>query len=334
MQQPYAEQSTQLLFIGTAILFSWHLCLTALYRERGSVSVWGLARLLLIIGSYIALWLAVRDGYLNTLYPTLKPFLVDNSHEHVWLGFALLSSQLASGLTLIIITLWKRTSTETAILAAWLTGNAIFFDFGLIAISTTLFSALLLAMFVSLIQSAYDLAFVDALTLLPGRRALDERMGTLSKQFSIAMIDIDHFKKFNDSYGHDTGDQVLRLVASKIRKVGAGGIAYRYGGEEFAVLFPQKKLELIEPALNKLRENIAGYQMTLRSKERMQSKKLGEQLRGVVSPREKGINVTVSIGVSQKTEQNNTPELVIKSADKSLYRAKNTGRNRVISTLN
>jgi len=333
LQQPYAEQSTQLLFIGTAILFSWHLCLTALYRERGSVSGWGLARLLVIIGSYILLWVAVRDGHLNTLYPTIKPLLIDKNQDQVWLGLALLTSQLASGTVLLIITLWKRTSTETAILAAWLTGNAIFFDFGLIAISTTLFTALLLAMFISLIQSAYDLAFVDALTLLPGRRALDERMGTLSKHFSIAMIDIDHFKKFNDNYGHDTGDQVLRLVASKIRKVGSGGIAYRYGGEEFAILFPKKNVELIEPSLNKLRESIANYQMTLRSKERIKSKKLGEQLRGVVTPREKGINVTVSIGASQKTEQHHTPELVIKTADKALYRAKNTGRNRVITTV-
>lgn len=218
-------------------------------------------------------------------------------------------------------------------MAAWLTGNAIFVDFGIIAISTTLFTALLLAMFISLIQSAYDLAFVDALTLLPGRRALDERMGTLNKHFSIAMIDIDHFKKFNDSYGHDTGDQVLRLVASKIRKVGAGGIAYRYGGEEFAILFPKRNVELIEPALNKLRQNIANYQMALRSKERIRSKKLGEQLRGVIPPREKGINVTVSIGVSQKTDLHSTPELVIKSADKALYRAKNAGRNRVVTIL-
>ncbi len=330
MQTPYAEPSTQLLFIGNAILFSWHLCLAAFYRERGSVSGWGLFRLFLIIGSYIVLWVGVRDGYLDALHPILAPYLINQHNDHSWVGSALLLSQLLSGIVLIALALWKRTSTETALLAAWLTGNAIFFDFALNAISTTLFTALLLAMFVSLIQSAYDLAFVDALTLLPGRRALDERLGTLTKHFTIAMVDVDHFKKFNDSYGHDVGDQVLRLVASKLRKVGCGGVAYRYGGEEFSILFPHKSADRIEPALNKVREGIANYQMTLRSQERSKSKKLGEKLRYAVVSRQKNVNITVSIGVAEKTDTAFTPEEVIKCADEALYQAKNSGRNRVI----
>nr|WP_285903101.1 GGDEF domain-containing protein [Alkalimarinus sediminis] len=197
-------------------------------------------------------------------------------------------------------------------------------------ISTTLFTALLLALFISLIQSAYDLAFVDALTLLPGRRALDEKMGTLTKHYTIAMLDVDHFKKFNDTYGHDTGDQVLRLVASKIRKIGSGGVAYRYGGEEFAILFPKRSAELVEPALNKLKDTISSYRMTLRNKERTSSKKLGEKLRGVVAPRQKNVNITVSIGVAQKNDTHHSAEDVIKDADEALYRAKNAGRNRVV----
>lgn len=331
MQKPFSESSTQLLFIGTAILFSWHLCLTGFYRERGSISSWGVSRLLLIIGSYFVLWVIVRDGYLDTLYPVIEPYINTHQNDRAWLGLALLLSQLGSGTLLLVLTLWKRTSTETALLAAWLTGNAIFYDFAVSGISTTLFTALLLALFISLIQSAYDLAFVDALTLLPGRRALDEKMGTLTKNYSIAMIDVDHFKKFNDTYGHDTGDQVLRLVASKIRKVGSGGTAYRYGGEEFAILFPKRSAELVEPALNKLRESISSYQMTLRNKERTPSKKLGEKLRGVVAARQKNVNITVSIGVAQKRDSHHSAEDVIKDADDALYRAKNTGRNRVVT---
>ena len=333
MQKPFTESSTQLLFIGTAVLFSWHLLLTGFYRERGSISGWGVSRLLVIIASYFTLWVFVRDGYLDSLYPAIEPYISTDKHDRAWLGTALLLSQLGSGTLLLALTLWKRTSTETALLAAWLTGNAIFYDFAVSGISTTLFTALLLALFISLIQSAYDLAFVDALTLLPGRRALDEKMGTLTKHYSIAMIDVDHFKKFNDTYGHDTGDQVLRLVASKIRKVGSGGLAYRYGGEEFAILFPKRSAELVEPALNKLREAISNYQMTLRNKERTPSKKLGEKLRGVVAPRQKNVNITVSIGVAQKHEAHHSAEDVIKDADDALYKAKNSGRNRVATKV-
>ncbi|WP_250657239.1 GGDEF domain-containing protein [Alkalimarinus coralli] len=331
MQQPYTESATQLLFIGNAILFSWHLCLTAFYREKGSISSWGVSRLVFVIGSYVVLWLAVRDGYADTLYPVIQSYITSPENNRAWLSLTLLISQLASGILLLAITLWKRTSTETALLAAWLTGNAIFYDFSISGISTTLFTALLLAMFISLIQSAYDLAFVDALTLLPGRRALDEKMGTLTRQYSIAMIDVDHFKKFNDTYGHSTGDQVLRLVASKVRKVGAGGLAYRYGGEEFAILFPKKKAETVEPYLNKLRESISGYQMTLRNNNRAQSKKLGEKLRGAIAARQKNVNITVSIGVAEKLESHHSAEDVIKDADEALYKAKNTGRNKVIA---
>ena len=58
----------------------------------------------------------------------------------------------------------------------------------------------------------------------------------------MAMIDVDHFKKFNDTHGHDIGDQVLKLVAARLAQVEGGGIAYRYGGEEFAVLFPDRPI--------------------------------------------------------------------------------------------
>lgn len=333
MQKPFSEITTQLLFIGNAILFSWHLCLTGFYRERGSISSWGVIRLLVIIASYYILWILVRDGYLDNFYSIIKPYITTNEHARAWLGILLLLSQLASGVVLLGLTLWKRTSTETALLAAWLTGNAIFYDFALPGISTVLFTALLLALFISLIQSAYDLAFVDSLTLLPGRRALDEKMGTLSKHYAIAMIDVDHFKQFNDTYGHDTGDQVLRLVASKVRKVGCGGHAYRYGGEEFAVLFPKKSAKTVEPALNKLRENISNYQMTLRNKKRVRNKKLGEKLRGAIIPRQKNINITVSIGVAEKQNEHHSADEVIIDADKALYKAKNTGRNRVVTKL-
>ncbi|MDP0971523.1 diguanylate cyclase, partial [Klebsiella pneumoniae] len=85
-------------------------------------------------------------------------------------------------------------------------------------------------------------AFRDELTGLPGRRALNERTQRLGRNYVLAITDVDHIKRFNDTHGHDVGDQVLRLVASKLSKVNGGGRAYRYGGEEFAVVFAGKSL--------------------------------------------------------------------------------------------
>ncbi|MBA1201679.1 diguanylate cyclase [Pseudomonas capeferrum] len=83
-------------------------------------------------------------------------------------------------------------------------------------------------------QEAYQMVFRDELTGLPGRRALNERLQCLGRTYVLAMTDVDHFKKFNDTHGHDVGDQVPRLVASKLSKVSGGGRANRHGMERFA----------------------------------------------------------------------------------------------------
>ena len=86
-------------------------------------------------------------------------------------------------------------------------------------------------------RSAYELAYRYQLTGLKGRRAMDEHLQALGRHYAIAMIDIVHFKRFNDTHGHEIGDEVLKMVALEIDQVGGGGSAYRYGGgEEFSVL--------------------------------------------------------------------------------------------------
>ena len=100
-------------------------------------------------------------------------------------------------------------------------------------------SQIMLILVAAVAHEAYQMAFRDELTGLPGRRALNERLQRLGRSYVIAMADVDHFKKFNDTHGHDVGDQVLRLVAAQLRKIGGGGKAYRYGGEEFTLVFLQ-----------------------------------------------------------------------------------------------
>ena len=118
-------------------------------------------------------------------------------------------------------------------------------------------------LFASVIESSYLLAYHDELTTLPSRRAFNDSMQRLQQPYSIAVVDIDHFKKFNDTYGHDTGDQVLRLVASNLARVTGGGRAYRCGGEEFNILFPGKLLLAHAAALVKPQQSFSTFDAVL-----------------------------------------------------------------------
>ncbi|MGE1174611.1 GGDEF domain-containing protein [Pseudomonas sp. BW7P1] len=190
-------------------------------------------------------------------------------------------------------------------------------------------SQVMLMIAAAVAHEAYQMAFRDELTGLPGRRALNERMQRLGRNYVLAMSDVDHFKKFNDTHGHDVGDQVLRLVASKLSKVSGGGRAYRYGGEEFALVFAGKTLEECMPHLEVIRESIASYNIQLRNQEsRPQDDQQGRQRRGGSGA--SSVSVTVSIGVAERVEQR-TPEDVLKSADQALYAAKGAGRNCVMA---
>ncbi|QXH51967.1 GGDEF domain-containing protein [Pseudomonas fakonensis] len=179
-------------------------------------------------------------------------------------------------------------------------------------------------------HEAYQMAFRDELTGLPGRRALNERMQRLGRNYVIAMTDVDHFKKFNDTHGHDVGDQVLRLVASRLSKVTGGGRAYRYGGEEFALVFAGKTVEECLPHLEAVREMIANYAIQLRDQSsRPQDDSAGRQRRN--GSANTTVSVTISIGVAERLVDHRNPEEVLKSADQALYSAKGAGRNCVMA---
>jgi len=185
-------------------------------------------------------------------------------------------------------------------------------------------AGLLLLMVV--IHASHTMAYKDELTGLPSRRALKEDMLKLGNRYAIAMLDIDHFKKFNDTHGHDVGDEVLRLVASCLKGIGGGGKAFRYGGEEFMVLFPGKSVDDVLPYLEEMREYIANRGFIKRGKDRPAKKPKH------AAPKKtdyKKLHITVSMGVAEKNERYRTVEEVAAAADKALYRAKAKGRNCV-----
>jgi len=185
----------------------------------------------------------------------------------------------------------------------------------------------------SVIQESHNMAFRDDLTGLPSRRALNEELQGLGSRYCIAMLDVDHFKRFNDRYGHDVGDQVLKMVAGRMLMVTGGGRPFRYGGEEFTVIFLGKSSKDAAPHLEKLRQDIADYKMNIRGDDRPKDNNNAESKRASTS-QSGDVSVTISIGVAEATPNRATPAEVIKAADQALYKAKNGGRNQVCLASN
>jgi len=207
--------------------------------------------------------------------------------------------------------------------------GVIVIQFGDFTYYTTIISYCLFGVLIihAVLTDSYQMAFSDELTGLAARRALLQSSISLGKKYTVAMMDVDHFKKFNDTYGHDVGDQVLRLVASKINDVKGGGKAYRYGGEEFTVIFPNKSVSYSIAFLEQVREEIANYQMAIRNDDRPDDKKQGKSSRKKSAAKTKFVNVTISIGVAEREGDLKEFEQVLKQADEALYRAKQAGRN-------
>ncbi|HUF92090.1 MAG TPA: GGDEF domain-containing protein [Candidatus Limnocylindria bacterium] len=209
--------------------------------------------------------------------------------------------------------LWALVAAGLALHAGWgLTPSVIFAVAGLV-------------LFVSIIETSHAIAYGDELTGLPGRRALNEALARLEGRYVIAMVDIDHFKKFNDTYGHDVGDQLLRMVGARLAEVGGGGRAFRYGGEEFALIFTQCGLDDVLPHLEALRKTVDASGFVLRGRDRPLTK--GPALRPSRNARR--ISVAVSIGVAAASRRLEDSDQVLEAADHALYRAKREGRNRV-----
>lgn len=192
--------------------------------------------------------------------------------------------------------------------------------------STIYFSTAGLVLVISVIETSFSFAFHDDLTDLPARRALNETLSKLGHHFTVAMVDIDFFKKLSDRYGQLVGDQILRMVSSKLKNVTGSGTAFRYGSQKFVVIFPGRFVDETIPHLESLRKGVEIYGFILRDRKRPGKKP--ENLE-TVRTSQKRVSITISIGAAEREESHLKPNQVVKEADKALYLAQKAGRNQI-----
>lgn len=316
------------MFQAIAFLLPLNLATLPLTAERGFVTPPGLMRLGIILAqvALVAILDRAAPGTAGALLHTgLLPRWMFS-----WTPLAdpaLLAFFVAGGLVLAGQLL---APTQTGRSFAW---SLIPVFLGLSAVrpgnpgfSTLYLATSALILIVAVVEASYHMAYQDSLTGLPARRALNEAQLRLGGHYAVAMIDVDHFKRINDHHGHDLGDQVLRMVAAKLAAVGGGGKAYRYGGEEFAVIFPGRSAEECLPDVEALRQVIEETRFMLRS--RFRSKRKKEKVLTDRGPGQR-VPVTVSVGVADRNERYAKWDQVVKAADRALYRAKDGGRNQV-----
>ena len=294
-------------------LFGW-------LEERGVVSPSGILKMGLIPAQVLGVVMlgSKENPYLGAFLRWGEP-----SGGWTWMPLAELLSFAAAALFLLALVFHRRTKVEVGLL--WALG-AVF-----VALNQTgkpealLFyagTAGLILLF-AVLEHGYEAAYRDELTGLPGRRLLSELLPQLGGRYAIAMCDVDHFKNFNDTHGHEAGDQVLRMVAAKLSQVPGGGRAFRYGGEEFTLVFADRSAKEALPFAESLRQAIASSGFVLRGPDRPQDKP--EQK---VEPKsKKSVTIAISIGLAERSKSHSTPELVLEAADHALYRAKEAGRN-------
>jgi len=316
----------ELLFNLLCILIPLNFLIFNFLKERGILNQYGVKRLM-FVGAQVmgAFWLLKTNQFGLSTYLSME--LV----QHPLAAKTIIKQpgQLIICLSLIVLCAhWLLRPNQLR--GAWilsLIAVVVALHFVLntqLATAYFIFAGVILVS--AIVINAYNLAYKDELTQLPSRRALKQQLASLGKTYSLAMVDVDHFKKLNDNHGHDVGDEVLKMLAAHLQRVEGGGKAFRYGGEEFTIIFPGKDTSSAAVYLEALRNNIASKPFVVRNKQRPKDKPSQNKTK---SDNMKNLNVTVSIGVAEKEAKHSSTHDIMKSADNALYKAKKKGRNRV-----
>jgi len=334
----------RIAFEAVALLLPINLVLFSLARERGWAVPAITSRLALLFFESIFLALICRPG--ETTSPWFIHAAILKHDLFSWTPLpqlALLAFALSFSVLLFRFVMHPK-PLESGLLWSLAAAFAGLQMGGVGRVGSAYFATSALILLSSIIENSYFLAYHDELTALPSRRAFNDALLRLEAPYAIAVVDIDHFKRFNDNFGHDTGDQVLRMVGTRLAEVTGNGQAYRVGGEEFCILFRDKSMKEALSHLETLRVAIQESVFHLRGLPERRSVDRGldrRSQRSRRSARSEGLHralaetstqefsVTVSLGVAEPSPGAKEVELVVQAADKALYRAKRAGRNRV-----
>nr|WP_159063616.1 GGDEF domain-containing protein [Thaumasiovibrio occultus] len=309
---PSAERAG---FSLIALLFNVNLIVLVSQPEREILSRTGLFNLGVITGQCvwgaIVMYEAAKWSYFSTLVASIN--------LHVALNLFTLLISASTLLFLIYRIRQVPTVSHLSLIGVCACVNSLSFYLGggvgftLLFSLTGFFTALLL------LEHSRKMAYWDSLTGLQSRRALDAKLQFLNGQFAIAMVDIDHFKKLNDQYGHQCGDTVLTTLGKELRAQLPKEHLYRYGGEEFMVIFVGLNAEQAATKMEKVRQHIV--QTSLQH-----------------ARSEAQIKMTISVGISDsmlgslRTDKDEDAGYeAIYQADNALYHAKKKGRNQVVN---
>jgi len=319
-----AGSNGELLRGLAGILLPLNLTLFSTLAERGLLTRHGLPRLLLLLAQGGGGFWLYRRHFAETLTFFRTDWIVSPVTS-----LLPLSQAVQAALLLVSGLLLGRFLFRPGVIAAGSFWAMLTLAAGLAAPPAHLplyFAVAAMILVVGILETFHFMAFRDELTGLPARRALNEALLKVGGRYTLAMVDIDFFKKFNDRHGHDVGDQVLRMVATRLAAVGGGGRAYRYGGEEFALLFPGRTLDETLPVLENLRQAVADAEFSLRGRFRPRKKPARPRQKKAATGK---LRVTVSIGAAERGGALKESAQVMKAADQALYRAKKAGRNQV-----
>lgn len=317
----------QNIFDAVALLLPLNLLALSFMHDRGIVSSKGRRRIA-VLGAQLALVaLVILVPSVQVRATTvMNPAIVPAAYSE-WSHMsqpALLVFGLSAGIMLVYL-LHRRRPVEHGLFWALVTTFMALNAGAGSHNSSAYFATCGLILGISVLETSYSMAYRDELTQLPSRRALNEALMKIGDAYTVAMVDVDHFKQFNDNYGHEVGDQVLQMIASRLADVNGGGKAFRYGGEEFAVIFPNKSIDEAYPNLETLRKSIQKSSFTLRGSDRRRADGKKKRKHG-----QKRLSVTVSIGAASVQGQTVQTDAVVGAADKALYRAKENGRNCIV----
>lgn len=278
--------------------------------------------------SIFALIIASLFQWQPLWFSSLSPGLEDSTFFGLKISTTASLLFIGAFILSVMIPTLKQEPLDSSIPGCIFFGFVTFAWFHLPQISSILFSISGLLLIINQTHSLLNMVYRDELTQIPNRRALLRDVRNTGHHYALAMVDVDHFKKINDQHGHDLGDQVLKAIAAKLDQVTGGGRAYRFGGEEFCLLFRGKKSNQILDHLEQLRKTIAEYDITARDeKTRPWAQNKGEKKRGA-SRRKGNIRVTVSMGVTESSSDLDFNS-VLKIADEAMYQAKQGGRNQI-----